>query len=226
MQNKKFLFLSGLFSLILFITTCVDPAAEQLTENTQPYFVQYFQNEVFPYSSYSAVFDTHIDQNAPTTNYSGNAGMYIGPILGINRTLINFDIHGAFPSNVNIKKAYLTLRVNGWTLGELVNVQMYLMVANWNESATWNNSGIAPWSGVNITGLTLLDSKLFNETGFLITLEIPTGVIKNWINNPNTNYGILLKAQNETSGSWLQFESSDSRIINNRPLLSVYYTLP
>jgi len=227
MDIKRISFLYVFLALIALITSCPTPASDETVQkNTEPYFVQYFQKEIFPYSAYDYAGDTYLDSLFPDSSFDGSGLLNVGQLEGINRTLIHFDIHGTFPSNAVIKKAYLTLRVIGVTKGAIVKIALLSMQDIWLESATWNNNGYYSWTGGNITGLTTIGSASVNDSISILTVEIPVNVINNWIINSNSNYGILLKNEIETSGTWVRFSSNESRILNDRPLLSVYYTLP
>jgi hypothetical protein len=69
-----------------------------------------------------------------------------------------------------------------------------------------------------------------NTGGFypqVFTLDNAT--VQNWIVNPTANYGIIMKAENETSGTnYMAFVSRDDvyYAVTNRPKLTVYYKLP
>ncbi len=231
MRNNKIFFLPVFFILAVLIITCVSPSSENMKQDIpEPYFVQFYQQGVFPYSTFNNTIDTCIKQVSPSTNYGTDQTMSIQLDSNITRSLIYFSLQSTIPSNAKIKRAFITLSVASAItfLETTIKIQMYAMNKGWGETlATWDTSGSESWNGINISGLTRISSASYdnNTVKSVITFEIPAYVVQGWLENINyVNVGVVL--EDLTNGSYLSFYTKESTSAYSRPLLSVYYTLP
>ena len=83
------------------------------------------------------------------------------------------------------------------------------------------------WSGAGVdyvttptTGLVFGPPGTYQFTDLLLD-------VTNWVQNPNSNHGWMLKAQNEGSfGTAMRIGSSEDPTPANRPVLTINYTVP
>jgi hypothetical protein len=205
------------------IAACADSGD---TYNNDPVFVQHFRNGQYPDASYDGCQDTYMRSDAPsTTNGSSTNVIVVSGSSGyIYRGLIRFDILGALPAGVAIKKAILTLNLNSSVSEE-----------NDPDPATFNMDAMIYVNNASY-GTPGWDDYTWEETSFRVStatfevnnsygaIEIPAYVIENWVENDLYNYGLVLEVKNESihEGAW--FSSSDSVDAYSRPMLSVFYT--
>ena len=57
----------------------------------------------------------------------------------------------------------------------------------------------------------------------MITVNLDPAVVQNWINNPNSNQGLLLR--NETPGAIVRIAASENAAAALRPKLNVTYSV-
>ena len=197
-----------------------------------------FQQGVYPNSTYTGVKDTGIIDNNPTYNFGGcsssGAGAY--PAYISTRSLIKFDVSSIIPSNVIVTKAELVLNIN--QIYGTNTYTAYKMTHDWVEgtvcdatsvgTATWNNYGSGAWTnpGGDYDSTPVSNSLIVTGTPpQSITFTLNPAMVQAWISNPSTNYGILIKANNEsTVNNSIAWNAKESPV--DSPLLKIYYRLP
>jgi hypothetical protein len=193
-------------------------------------FVMQFQNGVYPTAAYAGSADTGVDSYNPGSNYSGNTTFNIGywlTWLESARYLVKYDLSTMVPNNAIVTKAYLTITVGAAT-GSNSFLVYQLGTAFVPANATWANSDTGtPWTTAGGDyGAAKSDGLVISAAG-VYTFTLNSAMVQSWISNPSANYGIILKASNETTGSNhvnMSFDSAPT--LANRPMLTVYYTLP
>jgi Bacterial Ig domain/PA14 domain/Secretion system C-terminal sorting domain/Galactose oxidase, central domain len=186
-----------------------------------------------------------------TGNSNGAGEFFIAGTTGspyFNHALIMFDIAGSVPAGATIQSTTLTLHVAG-TSGNSgpYGIELHKLLQNWGEGtsnagpqagqgapasandATWINTfhpGL-PWAAPGGNYDTAVSAvQTVNGVGFY-SWSSATMVtnLQNWLNNPSTNFGWLLKSNELASFQAKKFESRENRVVANRPVLSVTYVL-
>lgn|GEM_PF-4278469 len=83
---------------------------------------------------------------------------------------------------------------------------------------SWNNF---TWSAGNSLIDFVTFPALFHNYD---AIEIVSGTFENWMATLQNNYGIIIKVRDESIQEGMYFSSSDNASINQRPMLSVFYT--
>jgi hypothetical protein len=190
-----------------------------------------FQQGVFPAAGYSGAADAMLDQGSPDSN----DGTWTYTLFGLDpgsayRQLIRFDVSYIVPKSVSVLSAELTLYlqadagVNTGTVYELTRGFV-------ENGATWNSyDGVNSWTspGGDYNPAAMSDPVYFDGSAPTITFHLNPAMVQNWIANPGQNYGIIITASNETTGSnWARFYSADYTGNNlQRPALTIKYRLP
>ncbi len=190
-----------------------------------------FQNGVYPTSSYAGTHDTSIAQLNPSTNYGDwktlhSYGDYPAKSGKDVSAIVKWDLT-AIPTGRTVKSASVTLNV---TNASSDTYELYEMKRNWSESAvTWNsfadgsNWQKAGAKGTDDRGTTLLGTIKASASGkHTIHLNADgIALVQKWINDPSTNYGMIMTDISNSDG--LGLTSSESSIAANRPKLTVHY---
>jgi hypothetical protein len=138
---------------------------------------------------------------------------------GLNRGLIQFDL-STIPVSSVITNATITFYVPNSFDGVARTVNIHRITNTWTENTvTWNTQ---PTFDATIAGTILVTTT--GQTP--ITTDLST-LFSGWVNSSYTNYGLLMKMNDEsTANTYKQFSSSDHATVGNRPSLSVTYNVP
>ena len=156
-----------------------------------------------------------------------NVGDYKNLFAGFNpfkhRTYIKFDLNpNPLPVGAVIIDARLKLYQDAiLLLPGTFNGGLYPVTSNWEENEiTWNNQ---PTSSSDSVAL----PTLYDTTGNWVTCHIED-FVKGWLEGSITNYGLLLKAIDESSeDTGARFFSSDYVTdITKHPILEIEYYVP
>lgn len=186
---------------------------------------------------YNGVMDTIIDIDYPTTNFSRSSSLYLEGFDKV-QVLIRYDL-SALPSSARVVSA--TLGVYVVPDSRLERRQpfvstIYALKRPWVESqATWmqaangNPWGVpgaydadtdyAAWPYDEIWFYAGVPQPLFTARWFTYTV---TSLVQNWIDNPGTNYGFIIKSH-WPHEIWYQLMSSDYWTPALRPRLHIMY---
>ncbi len=160
------------------------------------------------------------DSNFASTNYlTVLAWTNLGEFQTA-RSLIKLDLSD-IPNQTQIDSAFLSLF---WTSSGILNTQtgenafsIYKITENWQENTvTWNNQP----SISNEQAITI--PKSISAQQSYLNIDV-TGLVQGMINNPNENYGFMLKLNEEFPYKLVIVASSDHPDENKRPKLVVYY---
>lgn len=200
----------SLFSLIVLFASQI--AHSQITVTLQP--------------NAAAGQDARIWSLEPSTP-AGTVEDFIGAYWtwggtpGILRSLIKFDL-SSIPTNANITSAKLSLYYNptSTTAGQAGTNASWLqrITSDWQENTvTWNTQPTVTTSGE----ASLAQSTTSNQDYLDINVK---NMVNHMVSNPATNYGFLLRLQNETSlYSSMKFASSDYSNASLHPKLVIIY---
>jgi hypothetical protein len=187
--------------------------------------------------TFYATQDARVDESNPNTNYGGG-DLHVGRSSNANRqTLVQFDLAG-LPGNAIVTHATMELYAivnlaaaaedtsaaaedasRGGSYAAGFAPQAYTVYADaiysaWSESTvTWANKPRAYGKGDPATGLT-------GAPGW--TQFDVTQIVRFWLANPGSNFGILLRGDGSTAGLYVFYSRSSANI----PRLIVEYTLP
>lgn len=173
--------------------------AYTLTVTADPEWIN-AEERVFPVTidptvSNNSMFDTYIDESAPTSEFS--TSNYL--LVGLEQTAyIRSMTYPTLPEGATLLDAYLHVAYYyPSTGGNMVGVEAYRVGSFWNPSAlTWNAANTSPYPGLLLDDDTL-DVKVFNQTNAREsnpqweTLDI-TDAAEAWYNEDAGRYGIAL----------------------------------
>lgn len=176
--------------------------------------------------SYEAIEDTYLD--------SANSGQNFGNTdrlkLGNNQTaptLVKFNLE-SFPKDNQIQYAQLKLYPLQLENGSEIKATLFEPSANWKENeATWQKATSSTnWpNGEQKTG-PFLESEIIYQTGQPINFDV-TDLVKKWIQDPTTNFGVLLNGYTQYYGNYsttnLYFASSENTNQAQKPTLIIAY---
>jgi hypothetical protein len=212
------------FAAVFLAVSCTDNGDTIL--HNEPVFVEHFRNGQYPDASYAGCQDTYMRSDSASSTYGTSALLSVYSSSGnLSRGLIRFSILGELPSDIVVKKAVITLYF-GSSMGgagdptpdsvAIDAVEYYTpdsyVTPSW-EDFTWT-------TGNSLIGTAIFDTD-FNNYG---EIEIPAAKIKLWQKNVQLNWGMVLKVADESFSEGLFFSSSDDTDINQRPMLTIYYT--
>jgi hypothetical protein len=191
-----------------------------------------FQNGVYPSVGYAGSDDTDIDSYYTTDNYSGDSVYWVGyysPNLQKERCLIKFDMTSLVPTTAVVTGAYLTINVSSCRGSNIYTA--YALSSPFDVStATWLlRNSIHSWNDVAGGGdynPTIYSDNITIDSAGTFVFTLNTSTVQDWVTYPSDNFGVIIKAYNESTGD-NEFEMASG--INSsaalRPVLKVYYTL-
>jgi len=190
-----------------------------------------FQDGISPFPSYIGVEDTYADSLNASTNYIGSNLLYVGyntANMTVDRAFIRFDMYPLIPSNAVVVKAYLTLYAEGASASFPV-IRAYRVTHSWLQPMlTWITTGLIPWTthGGDYDPAAVSDAVTYANGNNAMTFTLNNSLVESWMNDPATNYGVVLIAQNEHISDGDEYFASSQNSDYFRPKLTVYYTLP
>ena len=174
-----------------------------------------------------------------------------GPTGGnkIRRGVIAFDL-SSIPPGAIIQSVTMTLNLSKTAAGAgTQTVGIHLLSKNWGEGnsdapgeegqgdaaatndATWlhtfYNSQFWSSAGGDFNSSASASASVGNPGNYNWSSSQMATDVQNWIDNPGTNYGWLVKHANESSsGTAKRFDSRQNPTSSNRPVLTVAYCTP
>jgi hypothetical protein len=191
-----------------------------------------FQQGLYPTSSYTGVGDTFLSFYRPDTPWSSDDGLRIsGRENGSERVLVRFDLDGHFPANAYVHSAKLSLFA--WSRRTLygLRISAYDVLRPWDVGeATWNEayaSGAWGIPGCDQAGSDRegdpAASRFTYFTNYFYEWDI-TPLVQQWVADAETNRGVVLIGH--PVDQEMRFRSSEWRVLEQRPRLSVVYSAP
>ena len=165
--------------------------------------------------------DAYVLSYYPDINFGSSVVLEVGNRSSSpGRTYLQFDL-SSVPEGARIIDAYLKLyQFTSYGLGSFT-VGLYQVTSNWGEDyITYNNQ---PDSSTEAEA----SCKIYAGTAWK-SWDYIDELVKNWFDGSITNYGLLLKATNETSiNNEAAFRSSDYTINPSQcPKLEIHYYIP
>lgn len=168
--------------------------------------------------------DTYLNRALRGTNYGTDNTMNVRRYSNLQqRTIIEFDI-SSIPAGATIISAELRLTQYNWTY-YTDNITAYPLTQSWSESgATWNNR-IAGSAWTNAGGTYNNSYSAQTSVGGNLNYAWDlTSMVSAWHSATLDNNGIVLIAENETSGnSTYTFYTKEATNSNYRPQLVISY---
>lgn len=179
--------------------------------------------------------DTNIRSHFPNNTGGSETTLGVGLYQDATQTnkirsLLKFDL-SSIPSGTKVIDANLNMWLASvWNDTEIA-VNLHEATNSWTEiGATWSKrDGVNPWikGGGDYSSPILGTQNLDVLTDTIANHKwgIPVTTVHRWIHDPQTNKGLLLKANDETVKTWKKFISSDEALSPKKtPLLAVTYT--
>jgi len=169
----------------------------------------------------------------------------------VQRALLHFNLSG-IPSGAVITAASLTVTVNK-TAAVATGIELHKITADWGEGtsdasssegagspattndATWNQRMFPSTAWTTAGGdfdasisasIPTVGSGIRTSTALVLSGAGAINDVQNWITSPAANFGWIILAYNETPpGSAKRFVSRNSTIANQRPTLTVTYSI-
>jgi hypothetical protein len=187
-------------------------------------------------NGYAGVTDTSLKQWAPTTNYGGiELEIYHEGAQPFVKSLLRFDLNSVPASAqirfavLSVKTSYLVSNLNRPEVGAYrLNRAWEEYAATWNaprSAAAWDQPGAEGVPGDRAAGPA--DTRLVAMSGQARWGFDVTALARDWLANPATNYGVMLRSAPAVAAIVRQnndffLTSSESA---DRPFLTVVYTL-
>ncbi|WP_251636707.1 DNRLRE domain-containing protein, partial [Sporosarcina sp. NCCP-2716] len=148
------------------------------------------------------------------------------------RSLLKFDV-GQLPAGSKIMNAQLNMRLSSVWNDTASSIGLYEVNSPWEENrATWQRRTLAAlWTakGGDISPA-LLSSQTIGALDTtasepqLFKWAISPEIVQNWMANPSSNLGVMLKATNEKTATYKKFYSGDySGKLQYSPKLTITY---
>ncbi len=178
---------------------------------------------------YADAHDTYIEQSAGTTPHGTDAKVVVDE-SPLSQGLVRFDKltgggAGQVPLGATILSAKLTLltgdnSVNNDTTVDTVS--LHRMLKDWGDSSTWNslNGGV---STDDIEAASAADFALTPNVASAYAIFDVTATVQQWINNPASNFGWMMR---DTGGDGWRWLSSEALLAGDRPRLEITYAVP
>ena len=164
----------------------------------------------------SDVEDATLRSWQPDTNYQNENSLEISlRPEGMAVTMIKFDL-SSIPSHAIIDEASLNLYLEGATGLSTVDISTYFVTSSWDEATvTWNTNPTSSLYGIY--------SSIDNTIGAYKSWEV-TSFVTNWVNDPSSNNGLLLRGPFDGEYYQRWFESYEH--FEFVPQLEISYHLP
>jgi len=201
----------------------------------------------------NTIFSENNNSNGRGFLFSGNTqGRTIdGTVLGSRRALIQFDLPGSVPSGAVIKNASLTVfydRRGPISEGMEIDTFLHRLIQDWGETghskvelgmgelpqpgdATWHFSFFDTKSwfvpGGNYENIPSATQIVTEVAPAVLTWNSPTLVsdVQGWVDDPEQNFGWIFIVDESVFGGVIRFLSRESNQVDNRPKLTVEYSI-
>jgi hypothetical protein len=199
--------------------------------------VVFLQNGLGSYTGCEDTMAYNVYTNSWSNTNSTSSALEVGSAYGTGvRAFIKFDTSGIFSGTVKVTGASISLMAVSFT-GNGNTVSAYAVTSKWDPVyLTWAHSYVIqynlidwanPGGDYNSLEISGDDIPVF-ENNKLCTWNIDPALVQQWVDQPDKNYGLMLKGAGENSPNngynSVSFTSSEYTDINLRPKLAVYYT--
>ena len=182
---------------------------------------------------YNGVQDTFLDQDAPHLNNNGSTRLRLRPTsdagAGLS-SLLQFDL-SPLPPGAKVFRATLSLRAIARSGAQISQASFYPLKRAWAETeATWTNArSTVRWqepgaSGANDAGGRSGGAPIWTTDAWF-SFDV-TSLVRNWIESPSSNHGVILRASASVPDIRYDFVASNTTVASQqgyRPELIVSY---
>jgi hypothetical protein len=224
----------GVFSALVLAFTLLPPSARAVTVTLSP------------------TKDNTLYESA-TGAVSNGAGEYL--FAGstdrglIRRALIQFEVAGALPAGSTINSVTLRLNVSRTRQNTQRTTSVHRVLADWGEGAsnadqnegqgasadtndaTWIHRSRYPdvlWAsaGGDFTPLASATAPVGGNASYSWSGTELNADVQDWLDNPSTNFGWLIRGDESASQTAKRFDSSENGTVTRRPTLEIDFTPP
>jgi hypothetical protein len=176
-------------------------------------------------NGYTGTRDTKIKSDSATTNHGTATTLEVDGSPDY-AGLVSWDL-SSIPAGKTVTAVTVTFNVTDISASAY---EFYALKRPWTETgATWNvaSAGVnwqtAGANGSNDRETTVLGAITGSTTGLKTVTLNSSGIAKvqSWINNPATNYGLVILDYANSDG--LDLNSSEIGTVSNRPKITVTY---
>lgn len=181
-------------------------------------------------SGYTGTTDAHIRSDTPTTNYGTSSRLEFDGSPD-KSSLVRWGLSG-IPAGSTILSASIRINILDASSSTF---EIYGLNRAFNESQVnfQQAANGQSWSGAGGTGAAdrgsvVLGSVAAPPTG-LITIPLNAAgvsLVQSWLNSPTTNFGLIFQDYGSAASDGVDFSSSETSTVANRPLLTVTYSAP
>ncbi len=162
-----------------------------------------------PMITLTATADTYLRSNQSDSNFGSDPDLRTKPPDNERNTLIQFDLATVPPNSLITCAALLLTQTSLSDTGQ--NVNIHRITTSWLESqATWaERLAGTPWDtpgGGGDFDLTIEATFVPSATNHAANV---TSLAQFWLDNPTSNFGLLMEAQNAGSNGEVQFVSRE-----------------
>ncbi len=212
----------GLFIVLVIVIGAVGmvisvadlTAANEIVEGPE-----YLSGETQTTITLNAVADATVREWEPDTNFGDEASLELsyGGAGEEAVTLVRFDL-SSLPPDAVVDSASLRLYLEGASGADPVSIGAYAVTSAWDESGetgvTWNTFPTVAELGVS--------ASIDGEAGSYKTWSA-TSFAQSWIDDPSSNYGVMLRGPTDGTNYERWFQSRES--MDMVPQLEVTYHL-
>jgi hypothetical protein len=190
--------------------------------------------------------DDSVSNGAGPGMFAGRTGTNAGT-PALRRGLIAFDV-SSIPSNAVIESATLTLNLSRAAAAGPGNIFIHRLTRDWGEGSS--NAGNPGGGGAAVTpgdatwNYNFYNTSMWTDRGgdffpgsssarFISDLgkynfnDSPMATdVAGWVANPGTNFGWIIRGNEETLNSAKRFDTRENPVVANRPVLIVTYSVP
>jgi hypothetical protein len=181
-------------------------------------------------NGYDGTSDTWIYSYLPNFPQTQDGGLKIKG-SDLQSVLIRFDLQGALPPGAEILEAELVFWVDAFTESRSLDVAAFRVLRPWEAgSATWNSaSSSVRWTqpgcnGVAQDRVSAADGNVTLAYRAVFRGLDVTDSVNYWLQNPDENYGLLIKGDSASTAEYY-FASSRYSQVAYRPMLRIDYNL-
>jgi hypothetical protein len=211
------------------------PVGPEGPEQPGIYYVRMFQQGVYS-SAYTGQVQAVLKANIPSTYYNNqNDPIEVGKqaVPSLYRSIIKFNLSSLPSSKIIVDKAEMYLWTNAVVEGSgALNVGVYRQNAAWavNEAGFGISAIGSDWPDGYIGGFESGNNTVTVNGGYFnfpadskVTIGLKPELVQDWMMNPDTNYGVILKSQDEEITNYSQIYSSGATDTSKRPMLKIWY---
>ncbi len=231
---KKHISIFLVLALSFFLFSCqkgaTGPAGATGTTPSDSVHTAVYQQGV---ATYAGCYDARIWNELPDANYGSVSSSMVGTYSTdqAKRFIIEFYIND-IPPDAQIQKTVISLKSDN-TMFESPSFTFYEMDTPWMENeTTWNESQTAvSWTtpGGDYDDTTPVSNSVsVGEAYTWYSWTVDKSLIESKISDPSSTYGFILVRDNEISygDNQAEFIYSEYGTAEDRPKLTIYYTLP